>query len=106
MSVHPVAHHGEGQRDSEGDLIVATAEFETTQMAKSNQCMFFLPPFITSPIILVNLCCLPFFCTLQSQQSIRAWLTPKALKVESNFCGKISKRIPLEKIQDINIQSG
>ena len=106
MSVHPAAELIEGQLDSDGDLIVAAAEFETMQMAKSNQCMFFLPPFITSPLILVNLCCLPFFCTLKSQQSIRAWLTPKALKVESNFFGKISKRIPLDKIQDISIQAG
>ncbi len=98
----------EGGQDHDGDLIVAIAQIDAQAAAKSNQCMSLMPPFFCLPPILpFNLCCCCYFCSLSELRGTKAWLTPKFLKIEKDWlCTKSSTRIPLEKIQNVDLRSG
>jgi hypothetical protein len=98
----------EGGQDHDGDLVIAIAQIDAEAAAKSNQCMFFLPPFFClPPILLCNLCCGCYFCSLSELRGTKAWITPKFLKIDKNWAfSKSSARIPLEKIQNVDLRSG
>ena len=98
----------EGGHDIDGELIVAIAEIDAEAAAKSNQCMFLMPPFFClPPILLCNLCCGCYFCSLNELRGTKAWLTPKFLKIDKDWAlTKTSVRIPLEKIQNVDLRQG
>ncbi len=98
----------EGGRDRDGEFVIAIAQIDAVAAAKSNQCMFCMPPFAcVPPFLLCNLCCGCYFFSLQEFQSTQGWITPKYLKIEKDwFMGKTSVRIPLEKIQNVDLRSG
>jgi len=98
----------EGGQDHEGDLVIAIAQIDAEAAAKSNQCMFLMPPFFClPPFLLCNLCCGCYFCSLNELRGTKAWLTPKFLKIDKHWAfAKSSARIPLEKIQNVDLRSG
>jgi hypothetical protein len=102
----------EGGRDRDGEFVIAVAQIDAEAAAKSNQCMFFMPPFVClPPFLLCNLCCGCYFCSLNELQSTQGWITPKYLKIEKDLAvgilrEKTSTRIPLEKIQNVDLKSG
>ncbi len=97
----------EGGKDRDGDLVIAIAQIDVDAAAKSTQCMFLMPPFCCiPPILLCNLFCGCYFCSRKDLESTQAWITPKFLKIDKDFMTKSSIRIPLEKIQNVNLQSG
>jgi hypothetical protein len=96
-----------GGVDRDGEAVIAIAEFDAVSAAMSTQCMFWIPPFcLAPPILLCNLCCGCYFITKKQLENTQAWTTPKYLKIDTNFMGSSQKRIPLDKIQNVNLASG
>ena len=111
MSTQRIVGHGplvEGGQDRDGDLVIAIAQIDADAAAKSTQCMCLIPPFcILPPILLSNLCCCGYWCTKNQLESTQAWITPKFLKIDTEWAlSKVSVRIPLEKIQNVDLRSG
>jgi hypothetical protein len=96
-----------GGLDHDGEAVVAIAEFDAVSAAMAMQCMFWIPPFcLGPPILLCNLCCGCYWITKKNIEKTQAWITPKYLKIDKSFCGSSQVRIPLDKIQNVNLASG
>ena len=108
MSARRITELVEGGQDRDGEFVVAVAEIDAEAAAKSNQCMFCMPPFLClPPFLLFNLCCGCYFCPWNDLKSTQVWITPKFLKIEKDWAlARTSTRIPLEKIQNVDLRSG
>jgi hypothetical protein len=98
----------EGGHDRDGDMVIAVAQIDADAAAKSNQCMFWIPPFACiPPVLLCNLCCGCYFSSLRELRGTQAWVTTKFLKIDKDWAlQKSSTRIPLDKIQNVDLRSG
>jgi hypothetical protein len=111
MSAQRIVGHGplvEGGQDRDGDLVIAIAQIDAGAAAMATQCVCLIPPFcILPPILLSNLCCCGYWCTKNQLEGTQAWITPNFLKIDTEWAlGKGSVRIPLEKIQNVDLRSG